>query len=115
MGLTGLRERILYRGGGRASSRWDQVGPHRIHSRVAEAPDGAPPIVLVHGFGVSSRYMMPTAVRLAPDLAAFAPDLPGFGRTAGRPGRTDVPALARVLRDWMDVVGLARPALVGNS
>jgi 2-hydroxy-6-oxonona-2,4-dienedioate hydrolase len=87
-------------------------------------PGGAPPslpLVLVHGLGVSSRYM----VRLAEVLAAdhpghpgrpiHAPDLPGFGRS-GTPRRPlDVHGQAEFLAAWMPAAGLERAAFFGHS
>jgi pimeloyl-ACP methyl ester carboxylesterase len=49
------------------------MGPARLrHSGSCE-------IVLVHGLGLSGRYMLPLAARLAADHQVFLPDLPGFG------------------------------------
>jgi len=47
-------------------------------------------VVLVHGLGTSSLYIVPTAVRLAQDFRVYAPDLPGFGHSDGRHGRRQV-------------------------
>ena len=59
--------------------------------------------------------MVPTARRLAPFFPVFAPDLPGFGKSA-KPSRVlSVPELADALGAWMDAVGLDRAVLVGNS
>lgn len=88
-----------------------------MHARVitADAPAHAPSIVLVHGLGVSSRYMMPTAELLAPHARVFAPDLPGFGRSR-RPRRAlSIPELADALAAWMKASGIERAVLVGNS
>lgn len=73
------------------------------------------PVVMVHGLGVSGRYMVPTAERLARTCRVFVPDMPGFGRTPGPPEALDVPALAAFIDAWMDAVGLERAAWVGNS
>ena len=72
-------------------------------------------VVLVHGLVVSSRYMVPTAERLAPNCRVFAPDLPGFGRSEKPPRVLDVAGLSDALSAWMGEVGLERAALVGNS
>lgn len=97
-------------------STWTQAGPYRMHARVAQREDaGSVPVVLVHGLGVSSRYMIPAALELAEFSSVYAPDLPGFGRS-GRPPRTlDIEELSDALVAWMDAVGLGRAALVGNS
>ena len=72
-------------------------------------------MVLVHGLVVSSRYMVPTAERLAPYCRVFAPDLPGFGRSENPPRVLDVSGLSDALSAWMGEVGLERATLVGNS
>src|SRR5690349_14885909 len=39
---------------------WATVDGRRVYARVcADAPAGAVPVVLVHGLGVSGRYMLP--------------------------------------------------------
>jgi 2-hydroxy-6-oxonona-2,4-dienedioate hydrolase len=72
-------------------------------------------VVLVHGLVVSSRYMVPTAERLAPHHRVFAPDLPGFGRSERPPGVLNVAGLSDALSAWMGATGLKCAALVGNS
>jgi pimeloyl-ACP methyl ester carboxylesterase len=37
-----------------------------------------PAVVLVHGLGLSGRYMLPVAEPLAPRYPVYMPDLPGF-------------------------------------
>src|SRR6478752_1836006 len=88
-----------------------------MYARCWSGPPGAPPpaIVLIHGLGMSSRSMVPTAVRLAPRYRVYAPDLPGHGRSRRGPGVPSVEALAGALLAWLDAVGLAMPALLGNS
>jgi 2-hydroxy-6-oxonona-2,4-dienedioate hydrolase len=93
-------------------SRWDEVGDVSIHSRVGGA---GPPVVLVHGYGVSGRYLLPLARIMAARSATYVPDLPGRGRR-GRPAAArGIGDLADVLGDWLDVVGLSSPAFVANS
>ena len=51
-----------------------------IYFKSARAPAReAPCIVLVHGLGLSCRYMLPTAQALLGDYHLLVPDLPGFG------------------------------------
>ena len=85
-----------------------------VHARVAGAIAGTP-IVLVHGLGVSSAYLVPTALALAPDHPVYAPDLPGFGRSEAPSSALDIAQLARELLAWMDAMGLERPVLLANS
>lgn len=82
---------------------------------VNPVPAGQIPVVLVHGLGMSSRYMVPLARRLAADVPVYSPDLPGFG-LSGKPRRIlTVPGMADALAAWMDSMGIGRAALVGNS
>lgn len=75
----------------------------RIFARTSQSPaGGGPPVVLVHGYGMSSSYMVPIAERLAAERTVYAPDLPGHGRSDG-PGRPlSISGLAESLRAWMD-------------
>lgn len=96
-----------------ASTRRVAVGPWNV--RYREAGTG-PPIVLVHGLGVSSDYWF----RNAPALAAagyrvLAPDLPGFGRTDGPADGLSVHAQAQALADWGHALRLGPAVYVGHS
>ena len=88
-----------------------------MFARVAsgQAPAGAMPVVCVHGIGVSGRYFAPLLEALAPTHPAFAPDLPGSGRSDGPARALTIDELADVLAAWMTARGLARAALLGNS
>jgi pimeloyl-ACP methyl ester carboxylesterase len=58
---------------------WTDTATGRIHARVGgEALDGLP-VLLVHGMVISGRYMVPTALELAPLCPVYAVDLPGYG------------------------------------
>src|SRR5918992_4506038 len=88
-----------------------------VHAMVSGSPRmaDARPLVLVHGLGLSHRYMMPVAEELARDYHVYVPDLPGFG-DSGHPRRTlTLPELADGLAAWMRAVGLSRVPLLGNS
>lgn len=88
------------------------VGGCRLRVRVAGE---GPPIVLVHGLGVSGRYLLPTAAALAPTRTVYVPDLPGWGESE-KPGRAlSVPELADALHGCLAELGLAGPPLLGNS
>lgn len=93
-------------------SRFDLVGGVRVHAR---AGGGGPPVVLVHGYGVSGRYMVPLARELARDCAVFVPDLPGHGRSETPAEAQTIETLADALGEWLEVVGVERAQLVGNS
>lgn len=82
---------------------------------VRGVPEGVTPVVLVHGYLVSSRYMVPVAEVLAADFPVYAPDLPGFGRSGEPSSLLDINGLADALAAWMKVVGLQNAILVANS
>lgn len=97
--------------------RWDLVGGLRRFSRVSKrrAEAGEVPFVLVHGLGVSSRYMTPLANELAPCHPVYAPDLPGHGRSEKPKHVLNIRELAEALCDWLHAVDLERAVFVGNS
>lgn len=94
-------------------SRWTKVDGLRIHAKVG-APSG-PPLIFVHGLGVSCRYLLPTAKILEPILSVYAPDLPGSGRSETPRDVLDLPKLAETLLRWMDAQKLERASFLGNS
>jgi 2-hydroxy-6-oxonona-2,4-dienedioate hydrolase len=93
---------------------WVRVRGLPVHSRMSDRVE-SPDVVLVHGVGVSSRYMIPTARRLADHCRVWAPDLPGFGRSAKPRTPLRLHELAEALGEWLGAAGIGRAALVGNS
>ncbi|HEX5817918.1 MAG TPA: alpha/beta fold hydrolase, partial [Gemmatimonadales bacterium] len=77
------------------------VGGHRVHAFHGGLA-AAPPILLLHGLGVSGRYFLPLAERLARDFAVHIPELPGHGDSSRPAHSLDVPALADVLEAWLE-------------
>lgn len=102
---------------GRLESRWVTVARRRLHARVSvdPVPAEAPTVVLVHGLVVSSCYMVPTAIRLAPECRVYAPDLPGFGKSDKPAHVLSVPELADALGTWMEAAEIDQALLLGNS
>lgn len=98
-------------------STWTVWKGLRLHARVSRSRDrgDVPAIVLVHGVGVSSRYLVPTGERLAPFYRVFAPDLPGFGRSAKPDHLMDIPELTDALAGWMSQAGPESATFLGNS
>lgn len=98
------------------ASVWREVGGMRMHAHVAVgAGSAALPVVLVHGFGVSSSYLVPTAERLGTRFDVYAPDLPGHGRSDTPQRPYDIEALASALIAWMSALRIERASLVANS
>jgi pimeloyl-ACP methyl ester carboxylesterase len=83
----------------------------------APATTTAPPFVLVHGIGVSSRYFERLARELAKHSTVFAVDMPGFG-TAPKPHprrQVSIEELAGLISGFLTEAGVRNPVLVGHS
>jgi pimeloyl-ACP methyl ester carboxylesterase len=97
-------------------SRRVPVHGRLMHARTAgRAVAGQPPVVLVHGLSISSRYFVPTLRCLGSRVEAVAPDLPGFGLSVGPSRPLDVPGLADAVVAWLDATRVERAILLGNS
>jgi 2-hydroxy-6-oxonona-2,4-dienedioate hydrolase len=96
---------------------WTTVDRLRVFGRTSGEPrqQDVPPLVLVHGWGVSSSYFIPMAERLATKFDVYAPDLPGHGRSDTPPTAYDVRQLADALLAWMDAMEIERATLIGHS
>lgn len=75
----------------------------------------APRFVLIHGLGMSGRYMLPTARLLASAGPVYLPDLPGFGRSGKPAAALTIPQLADALEEWLRAQRIEAPVLIGNS
>jgi 2-hydroxy-6-oxonona-2,4-dienedioate hydrolase len=91
---------------------WWRVGGWAIHGW--EAGTG-PPIVLVHGLGVSGRYLLPTAKALAGDFRVVVPELPGFGQSVRPPRPLRLTELSAFLERVCGAVQIDRAAFLANS
>ncbi|MFE6451755.1 alpha/beta fold hydrolase [Nocardiopsis dassonvillei] len=90
-------------GVGRASMAWWHV------------PGQGPPVVCVHGAGISSRQTLPVVRALEGRTPAWAVDLPGFGASTAPDHAPTVTGLADSLLAWLRVRGIERPCLLGLS
>jgi pimeloyl-ACP methyl ester carboxylesterase len=77
--------------------------------------NGNPPLLLVHGWGGSSRHWQNTPEHLSDVRDLYALDLPGHGETPVRSGATGPEALARLVIAFADGLGLDRFELNGHS
>jgi 2-hydroxy-6-oxonona-2,4-dienedioate hydrolase len=98
-------------------SRFVEVCGLRVHYRSSRltAAAGRTPLVLVHGLGVSSRYMVRLAGLLAAGQRVYAPDIPGFGESETPRRPLDVHGQAEILAAWMPAARLERAAFFGHS
>ncbi|MEU3492185.1 alpha/beta hydrolase [Kitasatospora cineracea] len=79
-------------------------------------PDGAPPVVLVHGIRLSATMWRPHVRRLVPDFRVGTPDLPCHGALAERSFTLEaaVDAVRGAVREAYGATG-RRPLLLGLS
>lgn len=79
------------------------------HDRIGSGP----PLVLVHGLGMSKEVWRPVVPLLAGEREVVAVDLPGFG--ASPPGPQTVLGLADAVAGFADELGLGAWDVAGNS
>ena len=89
------------------------IAKHRIYYRVAGAGAG-PPLVLVHGYGVSGQMWNRSIPYLAQQRQVYIIDLPGHGRSK-LSGAWRLREIAPLLAQWIETMALPPVALVGHS
>jgi len=96
---------------------WVNAGSHRMHFKFNRLlRDTGTKVILVHGLGLSYRYMLPTAQALMDEYDVYAPDLPGFGDSDKPDTVLDMNGLGDSLAAWLRATKLrGRLALLGNS
>lgn len=73
------------------------------------------PLLLVHGWGGSSRYWLDTLEAFADMRSVYALDLPGHGETPPLFDITSAERLAKLVIEFADALGLASFDLNGHS
>jgi pyruvate dehydrogenase E2 component (dihydrolipoamide acetyltransferase) len=99
--------------GGPAAETIEVSGKRLRHLRMG--PEEGEAIVLLHGFGADMTTWMFNQGALAEDRPVYALDLPGHGGSEKKVDDGSAAALARIVRDYLDAVGLTRAHLVGHS
>lgn len=108
----------------RLSSLFDHGDDH-FHKAVDVRVDGlktfyieagaGTPVLLLHGLGATNTSFLPTFLELSRDHRVIAPDLPGFGES-GKPVRSYDPEFyAKWVVGLLDVLGIERAHIIGNS
>jgi pimeloyl-ACP methyl ester carboxylesterase len=115
MGTKSAPRRLPRHPASSLAERWTTVDGIDVFYRESPSPPDAPAMMHVHGFGLSGRYLLPTAERLAGDFHTLVPDLPGFGRSGKAPNSLDIPDLAHAAARFLDERGIEKVTLVGNS
>ncbi|MFI6151563.1 alpha/beta fold hydrolase [Kitasatospora sp. NPDC051170] len=88
-------------------------GMHGMHV-VHDGPQGAPPLVLIHGSGASGGFWSPVVPALAGRYHVIRVDLPGHGRSLPAPSY-DVPEQAGRLAGVLDELGVRPVTVAGHS
>ena len=97
---------------------WTAADDHLLRSRVSVSGrrEDRLPVVLVHGWGMSSSYFVPLAERLAAEgFAVYVPDLPGHGGSERPRQPFGAREFAQTLLAWMSALRLERATIVGHS
>lgn len=74
-----------------------------------------PAFVLIHGFGVSSRYFGPLAKKLSQHGRVLVLDLPGFGKTNDPDHALRITGFAHVVNEIIRELSVITPVLIGHS
>lgn len=74
-----------------------------------------PPLVLIHGWGGSSRHWLGAFAALAGHFDLIAIDLPGFGASPAPRGPTTLATLVAAVRAAIEALGLRCVAVGGHS
>lgn len=100
----------------------EQVRPVKVNGLLIQTrlmapstPTAAPPIVLLHGLLMSSRYLLPTAALLSEHHVVYLPDLPGFGKSDNPPHIYSLREQADLLVAWLDALAIEQAIFLGNS
>jgi len=73
------------------------------------------PLVLLHGWGVSSQSLAGVAARLATEFRVLSVDLPGFGWSQAPAEAWGIEQYAGLVRHLLDERGVASVVLLGHS
>jgi 3-oxoadipate enol-lactonase len=73
-----------------------------------------PPLVFLHGIGGAARAWRGQLDAFGDRYRAIAWDMPGYGGSAALQS-VSIAALANALKDFLSLVGAARPVIVGHS
>jgi pimeloyl-ACP methyl ester carboxylesterase len=100
----------------RPAERRVDVGDLAFRVLSSVAPESREPaIVLVHGIGVSHRYLSRLHDELAARRTVFSIDLPGFGGLPKPRRDLDVPEMAHALGQVVAGLGVGPVVLLGHS
>jgi pyruvate dehydrogenase E2 component (dihydrolipoamide acetyltransferase) len=86
-----------------------------LHVSCGGHGNGAPPIVLLHGFGIDHRAWQTVRPHLESDRQVLAFDLPGHGRSLGRSESGNARIAAKAVLQCLAEMGIEAAHFVGHS
>src|SRR3954454_1850183 len=72
------------------------------------------PVVLLHAFPLSRMMWRPQVEALHRDFRVIAPDLPGFGGTAGFTGAPSIEGMAEAVAEFLDAISVTERVALGG-
>jgi pyruvate dehydrogenase E2 component (dihydrolipoamide acetyltransferase) len=102
------------RGAEEPADRKVEVAGQQINYVKLGKTEGVP-IILVHGFGADLNSWMFNQPQLAESHTTYALDLPGHGQSDKKVRKGSIDEFADVLAGFMEVLGIPRAHLVGQS
>ena len=96
-------------------TRTVDVGGYELTVQSSYRAPGEPVFVLVHGIGMSHRYLARLHGALAQSGTVHSVDLPGFGGTRRPSERMSIADGAAALGGALDALGVSAAVLVGHS
>lgn len=78
-------------------------------------PDGAPAVVLMHGWGCSHTTVASIAAILSPFMKVYNLDLPGFGKSDEPSEVWGIEDYTLFVMKFINMLGLDSPVLIGHS
>lgn len=90
------------------------LAPEHLNVEVT-GPEGAEPVLLLHGWGSSAELMRPVAQALADAYLVYNIDLPGHGRSPAPPVAWGVPEHAALVQRLIRVRTSEPVTIIGHS
>lgn len=78
-------------------------------------PDGARPVILMHGWGCDHTTVRSIAAILSPRMKVYNIDLPGHGKSQEPPSAWGVDDYTRLIEQFIGTLGICDPVLIGHS
>ena len=73
------------------------------------------PVILLHGFPMSSEVWNEFASVLAKSFTVYTPDLPGFGKSRLVNGDISLARVAEEVNKWVESLGIGSAVVIGHS